>query len=72
MIFLVVRIITIMLGVIVAYWLLCYFINQTKSEHVLIKAHQIFLLKMVLSYRMGMLVPQGILIRQEYKVGRLV
>lgn len=40
MIFLVVRIITIMLGVIVAYWLLCYFINQTKSEHVLIKAHQ--------------------------------
>ncbi len=40
MIFLVVRIITIILGVIVAYWLLYYFINQTKSEHVLIKAHQ--------------------------------
>lgn len=40
MVFLVVRIITIMLGVIVAFWLLCYFINQTKSEHVLIRAHQ--------------------------------
>lgn len=37
MIFLVVRIITMMLGVIVTYLLLCYFISHTQSEHV---AHQ--------------------------------
>ena len=40
MIFLVVRIITMMLGVIVTYLLLCYFISHTQSEHVLIRAHQ--------------------------------
>ena len=40
MIFLVVRKITMMLGVIVTYLLLCYFISHTQSEHVLIRAHQ--------------------------------
>ena len=40
MIFLVIRIITMMLGVIVTYLLLCYFISHTQSEHVLIRAHQ--------------------------------
>ena len=40
MIFLVVRIITMMFGGIVTYLLLCYFISHTQSEHVLIKAHQ--------------------------------
>lgn len=40
MIFLVVRIITMILGFIVACWLLHYFIRQTQSEHVLIRAHQ--------------------------------
>lgn len=39
MIFLVVRIITMMLGVIVTYLLLCYF-SRTQSKHVLIRAHQ--------------------------------
>lgn len=40
MIFLVISIITMMLGFIVAYWLLHYFIRQRQSEHVLIRAHQ--------------------------------
>lgn len=40
MIFLVISIITMMLGFIVAYWLLHYFISQRQSEHVLIRAHQ--------------------------------
>ena len=40
MIFLVVKVITITLGFIVAYWLLHYFISQRQSEHVLIRAHQ--------------------------------
>lgn len=40
MIFLVLRIMTMMLGVIVTYLLLSYFISHTQSEHVLITAHQ--------------------------------
>ena len=40
MIFLVVRILTMMLGFIVVYWLLYYFISQRQSEPVLIRAHQ--------------------------------
>ena len=40
MIFLVISIITMMLGFIVAYWLLHYFSSQRQSEHVLIRAHQ--------------------------------
>lgn len=40
MIFLVIRIMTMMLGVIVTYLLLSYFISYTQSEHVLIRAHQ--------------------------------
>lgn len=40
MIFLVVRIMTMMLGAIVTYLLLSYFISHTQSKHVLIRAHQ--------------------------------
>lgn len=40
MIFLVIRIMTIMLAVIVTYLLLSYFISHTQSKHVLIRAHQ--------------------------------
>ena len=40
MIFLVIRIMTMILGVIVTYLLLSYFISHTQSKHVLIRAHQ--------------------------------